>query len=203
VLTATNLGVRLPEGRVLFSGVDVEFRAGEASVIVGPSGVGKSTLLFVLGGLLPPTTGTVTGPASGSCAFVFQGMNGLAARSAIDNASVLAFVDAAERRVAVARAHAELTALGLGDHVGQRANTLSGGELQRLTVARALASDRPLVLADEPTNQLDAANARMVMGRLVEAAGERRCVVIVTHDREAVGNDCRVLRLSSAGLEET
>jgi ABC-type lipoprotein export system ATPase subunit len=202
VLSATDLSVRLPDGRVLFSGVHAQIRVGEAAVIVGPSGIGKSTLLFVLGGLLQATSGTLTRATERSAAWVLQSLNGLAARSAIDNAAAMALVDGIDPRTARARARSELEAVGLGSRASQRANTMSGGELQRVAVARVLACDRPLVLADEPTNQLDADNARLVMRRVVRAADDGRCVVIVTHDRDALPTGCRMLRLSAGGLVE-
>jgi ABC-type lipoprotein export system ATPase subunit len=200
VLSAADLSVRLPDQRLLFEHVDAEFRGGEATVIVGPSGVGKSTLLFVLGGLLTATTGTVTRLVETPTAWILQGLNGLPARTAVDNVAAMALVDGLDHRSARARARVELEAIGLGARGAQRVNTMSGGELQRVAVARALASERRMLLADEPTNQLDAVNARHVMRRLVDSAHDGRCVVIVTHDREAIPSWCRVLRLTASGL---
>jgi putative ABC transport system ATP-binding protein len=114
----------------------------------------------------------------------------------------MALIDGIDPRTARDRAKHELEAVGLGSRASQRANTMSGGELQRIAAARVLACERPLLLADEPTNQLDPDNARLVMRRVVRAADDGRCVVIVTHDRDALPTGCRMLRLSASGLVE-
>jgi ABC-type lipoprotein export system ATPase subunit len=102
------------------------------------------------------------------------------------------------------RARANLDLVGIGDLADAKARQLSGGELQRLAVARALTSTRPIVLADEPTNQLDRHNARRVMQALVDSAAiEHRCVLVVTHDHEALPDTATVVRLAEDGLHAT
>lgn len=203
MLTATDVGYRFPGGRQLFAGVSLSLDAGQAVAIEAPSGTGKSTLLALLGGLLNPTQGTIHVNASHRAPFgwVLQSLNSLTARTVLANAELNNVIDGVDRRAARSRAHDALAAVGLGDRVRSRARQLSGGELQRLAVARVLASTRPILLADEPTNQLDRANAATVMRALFEtAAVDRRIVVVVTHDHDALPETIRVLRLTEGGL---
>jgi len=203
MLTARSIGYRWPGGRELFRNVQLELRPGDAVAVEGPSGVGKSTLLAVLGQLLLPTEGTVS-VASGvpsSFAWVLQSLNTLGGRSVLANASLIKLIDGESRQGAERAARDVLELLGMAHLANQRAKELSGGELQRLTVARALVSTRRIILADEPTNQLDRANAQLVMSALVGAAESGRAVVIVTHDRESLPPHCRVLRLTEGGLD--
>ncbi len=206
MLTAVGVSYRLPTGRQLFDGVDLELSPGCALAIEGPSGTGKSTLLALLGGVLKPTVGTVTieGDHPAPFAWVLQTLNSLGARTVLANAALLARLDGTSTRDANARADEMLNLVGIGDLANARARHLSGGELQRLAVARALTSNRPIVLADEPTNQLDRHNARRVMRALIDSAHEhQRCVLIVTHDGDALPDRTTKLRLTEAGLRET
>jgi ABC-type antimicrobial peptide transport system, ATPase component len=176
-----------------------------ALVIEGPSGSGKSTLLAILGGVLPPTSGEVFMESEEAYPFawILQTLNALGARSVLSNAALLARLDGASTSEALARANEQLVRVGIGDLANNRARELSGGELQRLAVARALASSRSIVLADEPTNQLDRGNARHVMRALVDEAAVRgRCVIIVTHDRDSIPPGVLSLRLTEEGLRE-
>lgn len=205
MLTLTDVEYVLPGGRRLFGGVDLCLSPGDAVAIEGPSGTGKSTLLAIIGGLLKPTSGTVTIGApwqSERFAWVLQGLNSLGARSALDNAALYDLIDGVKRSAARRAAAEQLIGLGMGGHMNTRVRRLSGGELQRVAVARALSCRRPLVLADEPTNQLDRDNAKHVMSALIDAASEGRAVVVVTHDRDALSDRCRVLRLSENGLHD-
>jgi ABC-type lipoprotein export system ATPase subunit len=202
VLTARGLGYRLPDGRELFRDLDLHVGPGEAVAIEGPSGTGKSTLLALLGGLLEPTSGTVETADSGNRPFgwVLQSLNSLSARTVMDNAMLYSRLDNRPTRDSRAAAEAALAELGLAGLAHTRVRKLSGGELQRLAVARVVACNRPIVLADEPSNQLDQANARLVMSTLVSSANESRCVVVVTHDRASLPAGCTVLRLAQDGL---
>lgn len=206
MLRATHISYRLPNGRTLFSNVSLDVGMGEAVAIEGPSGTGKSTLLAVLGGVLPPTTGVVAVDTEHPAPFawVLQTLNSLGARTVSENAMLFALLDGAPRGLAKRRAEESLAAVGIAAFARTRARQLSGGELQRLAVARALASRRPIVLADEPSNQLDRTNARRVMTALsAVTSGNDRCVVVVTHDREALADGTRVLRLDESGLHAT
>jgi ABC-type lipoprotein export system ATPase subunit len=205
VLTLNDVEYVLPGGRRLFRGVELSLSPGDAVAIEGPSGTGKSTLLAIIGGLLQPTSGTVTISAtwkSQRFAWVLQGLNSLGARSALDNAALYDLVDGVKRAEAHRTAAEQLIGLGMGEHMNTRVRRLSGGELQRVAVSRALSCRRPLVLADEPTNQLDHKNAEHVMSALVGVASQGRAVVVVTHDSDALSNRCRVLRLNENGLHD-
>jgi len=201
--------------------VSVEVDAGELVVVVGPSGSGKSTLLHLLGGLDRPTTGTVhlgADPAADGgpgaverelgglgedelhavrrteIGFVFQSFGLIPVLSAAENVEVplrLARVDAAERAARVAEA---LEAVGLADHAEQRPYELSGGQQQRVGVARALVARPRVLLADEPTGQLDSATAARVMALLRDLVHSRGvAAVVATHDPELVAMADRVL----------
>jgi ABC-type lipoprotein export system ATPase subunit len=203
MLTATDLAYRLPTGRLLFEQVSVSVRPGEALAIRAPSGTGKSTLLALLGGLLQPSAGhvMVDSPNRSPFAWILQTLNALGARSVLANVALLSVLDGSTAPEARRRAADAMRAVGIDLLAESKGRQLSGGELQRLAVARALASDRPIVLADEPTNQLDRANARVVMNALYTAAAEhQRCVVIVTHDHDALPSAMPVLDLSERGL---
>jgi ABC-type lipoprotein export system ATPase subunit len=204
VLIVDEVGYVLPDGRQLFRSVSLRLQPGDAIAIEGPSGTGKSTLLAILGRLIEPTTGTVHIDTShrAPIGWVLQTLNALGARTVRANAMLDHLVDGGPRREARERAGSALEAVGLTSQLNTPARVLSGGELQRLTVARALASQRPILLADEPTSQLDHANSCLVMKLLIaEAQQSRRVVVIVTHDVDALPRDCRVLRLLSGELE--
>jgi putative ABC transport system ATP-binding protein/lipoprotein-releasing system ATP-binding protein len=115
-------------------------------------------------------------------AWVLQNSACLEARTAIDNVAMVRLAQGASRRQARLAAHETLEMVGLGDRLHARASELSGGELQRMTVARALLSSRPVVLADEPTGQLDAHNSDLVAGALRACTEAGQAVIVATHD---------------------
>jgi putative ABC transport system ATP-binding protein len=181
-------------------GVSMRVDPGEYVAVVGPSGSGKSTLMHLMGCLDRPTSGTLRvggrdvatlGDSelatlrNRTIGFVFQSFQLLGRTSALDNVSlplVYRGVRTAERRD---RAAAALEAVGLGHRLGHRPSQLSGGEQQRVAIARALVGEPSLLLADEPTGNLDTASGAEVLallGGLVEDRGV--AVVVVTHDRE-------------------
>jgi putative ABC transport system ATP-binding protein len=189
-------GVTVPA----LKGVTFTIDAGDYVAIIGPSGSGKSTLMHLLGGLDRPTSGRlllggrdVTGLDPHELArlrnetigFVFQSFHLLARTSAVDNVAlplVYRGMRASERR---RRAVAMLERVGLGHRLEHRPNQLSGGEQQRVAIARALVTDPQVLLADEPTGNLDTKNGQAVLA-LLEALNREQGValVIVTHDRE-------------------
>ncbi len=178
--------------------VDLDLRPGEVVLVDGPSGSGKTTLLLMLGGLLAPTSGTVIvgdtdlwtiperhRPAirARQFGFVFQDFNLLAALSVLENIEVAANLAGTVGAKARQGAEVVLDRVGLSKRARFRPDQLSGGEKQRLAVARALVNDPGVILADEPTANLDSGNGRQV-GRLLRdlANDDGRSVLIVTHD---------------------
>lgn len=184
---------------------DVSFtlEPGSRLTIMGPSGSGKSTLLAILGGLEEPSTGSVSldgvDPFAGTSfdralfrnrriGFVFQEHHLLAGCSALDNVLVPALAGGRVTPEIVARGRRLLDHVGLGDRLGHRPGELSGGERQRVAVARALVLSPRLVLADEPTGQLDGATATEVADMLIELTGEGGGMLVVVTHAEPVAN---------------
>jgi putative ABC transport system ATP-binding protein len=203
---------------VALAGVDLDIADGEHVAITGPSGSGKTTLLQLLGALDRPTGGdlelggrslaglgdaALTALRLERIGFVFQQFNLMPTLSARGNVEVALDplrLRARERR---ARAEARLAEVGLADRSGHLPSQLSGGEQQRVAIARALATEPSVVLADEPTGNLDRASADVVAGLLESLAGEGgRTVVIVTHDPELAGRAPRVVRLQDGAVVE-
>ena len=194
--------------------VDLEIDAGEFVVILGPSGSGKSTLLNVIGALDAPTEGTVTVAgrsvtgASRSdlaslrrdvVAFIFQTFNLFPTLTALENVQCGAEITK-RTRDARAVATATLEKVGLGERLHHYPNELSGGEQQRVAIARALATGNPLLLADEPTGDLDFRTGVQILELLEAQAAAGRTVVVVTHNREIARVADRVIELSSGAV---
>ncbi|HKW44109.1 MAG TPA: ABC transporter ATP-binding protein [Candidatus Eremiobacteraceae bacterium] len=170
--------------------------SGDRIALVGPSGSGKSTLLYILGGLEEATSGMVTWPqlAPGArmapryAAFIFQQPNLLPPLTAGENVAVPLLLAGVDAERAAAAASAALTALQLEALSDKLPEELSGGQAQRIGLARAIASEPRLILADEPTGQLDSAAADHVVEQLLEAAdAAHAALVVATHD-ERVAN---------------
>ena len=192
-------------------GVSLDVYPGEFVAVTGPSGCGKSTLLYLLAGLDTPTGGTVLVNGTdigrldedGRSAFrgrnigvVFQSFNLLDILTAEENVAIPLTLAGVSTAVAIRRAREVLDRVGLGQRAGHRPAEMSGGEQQRVAVARALVSDPPLIVADEPTGNLDTENGRVVFELLRGAAGEdRRTVLMVTHDPALAARADRILRL--------
>jgi len=178
--------------------VDLTARPGEVSLIMGPSGSGKTTLLTMIGGLLKPTSGSIrlfsqelTQLTEAELprirhryiGFIFQSFNLLESLTAQQNVEVALNLAQVRGKAAQMRARELLTGVGLESRMKFHTKHLSGGERQRVSIARALANDAPLILADEPTANLDSRNGREVVGRLAEIAHmNAKCVIIVSHD---------------------
>jgi putative ABC transport system ATP-binding protein len=181
-------------------GVSLRIEAGEYAAIVGPSGSGKSTLMHLLGLLDRPSSGVITvgGRDATSMSdtelailrnetigFVFQSFQLLARTAAIDNVALPLLYRGVAKKERRERAAAALDAVGLADRKGHKATELSGGEQQRVAIARALVGEPQLLLADEPTGNLDTRTGGEVMETLERLNAERGvAVVLVTHDRD-------------------
>lgn len=198
-------------------GVDVEVRRGELIAIIGSSGAGKSTLLHLMGALDRPTSGDLwlegsryadLDPAALSdlrnrrIGFVFQFHHLLREFSALENVMLPMLIGGATDREARSRAEERLSAVGLAGRMSHRPAELSGGEQQRCAVARALVRDPALVLADEPSGNLDHANAEVLHETFFRLAREfETAVVVVTHNRQLAARADRILWLEDGRLD--
>jgi ABC-type lipoprotein export system ATPase subunit len=198
--------------------VDFDFTldAGEFVVVTGPSGAGKSTLLHVAGGLDAPDNGTVAVAGQDVWAmsanaraafrrrnlgFVFQFFNLVPMLTAVENVSLPLVLDGMPARSADARAEELLQRVGLGDRARHRPAELSGGQMQRVAVARALVARPSIILADEPTGNLDSHSSREVLDLLRSLADEDgAAVVMVTHDQAAARYGSREVHLVDGGV---
>ncbi|MDF5758487.1 ATP-binding cassette domain-containing protein [Spongiactinospora sp. TRM90649] len=194
-------------GRELFRDLTLEIAAGERIAVVGPSGSGKTTLLTTLAGLGPPVSGRVlvggvalAGNPSlrARIALVFQSYGLLTLLTAAENVEVALRAAGRTARQAVSDAAGPLTRLGLARHAGHLIEELSGGQQQRVAVARALALEPSVLLADEPTAEQDAAHREIVLGELLAVAGRGGALVIATHDAEVAARCDRVVELRTA-----
>ena len=209
MLEVSHLGKEYPTARgplAVLSDVSFTLAPGEAAAVTGPSGSGKSSLLYILGALEPPSSGTVTvdgvnpfalAPATAAefrnraIGFVFQDHCLLPQLSVLENVLVPTLVSA-DRNGARDRARQLIDRVGLADRIDHRPGELSGGERQRVAIARALIRSPRLMLCDEPTGNLDAASAETVAALLLELlAHERAALVVVTHSA-ALASRCPI-----------
>jgi putative ABC transport system ATP-binding protein len=199
-------------------GISLQLEGGQFMSVVGPSGAGKSTLLHLLGALDSPDSGSIEfdGDEIGRLTdeqqsafrhhrvgFIFQFFNLLPTLSAWENVAVPRLLDGVRLGKAKPDAIRLLERVGLGNRTEHRPAELSGGQMQRVAVARALMMDPPLILADEPTGNLDSTTGASILGLLGEVAheaGRGRLVVMVTHNSEAAAATDRVIMLQDGRI---
>ncbi len=222
VLEASQLRKQYDLGKVrvdALAGVDFEVRKGEFVAIMGPSGSGKSTLLHLLGGLDKPTSGEVTLAGKRlsvlndnqstlarrhNVGFVFQFFNLLPTLTAEENITLPLIIDGKDIRKYRDRLDRLLDLVGLVDRRRHRPDQLSGGEQQRVAIARALITDPAIVLADEPTGNLDTKTGAIIMGLLRRSCDELgQAIVEVTHDPRAAAYADRVIFLRDGNVVNT
>lgn len=205
-----------PASRTILQEVSLELIPGDYVAIIGESGCGKSTLLNLIAGLDVPDSGSVTLGDQDitqmdddartrlrrrDIGFVFQAFLLLPYLTALDNAALTLKLNGVNHRDAQRKAHAALTAVGLADAIHRFPGTLSGGESQRVAVARALVHEPRLVLADEPTGNLDADSADSVLQLLRERIKAQRSIgILVTHSSAAAATADRIYRLHHGAL---
>ena len=197
-------------------GLDLQIAAGEFLAIAGPSGSGKSTLLALLGGLDRPSAGRICWGGqdlagfsedqlarwrSEQVGFLFQTFNLISPLSAAQNVELPLLLRGVTRRIRRERARQLLGRVGLAERAEHKPTELSGGEQQRVALARALANDPPIILADEPTGNLDSQVGAQVLLLLQELHREGRTVVLVTHNPAAAGYGERAIRLKDGRVE--
>ena len=213
-LEAENITKELGHGAgkvVALKGVNIQLVSGELTLLMGPSGSGKTTLLSILGCILTPTSGDIRiqgqstkGLAPESLAdlrrknmgYIFQSYNLFPTLNALENVRIALDVLGQKGYAAAQRAEEVLHEVGLGNRLRHYPSNLSGGEQQRVAVARAIASSPSIVLADEPTAALDSENGHAVMALLSRIAKQQnRSVLAVTHDPRTLGYADRVVRI--------
>ena len=195
-------------------GVDCAFETGQMTAIVGSSGSGKTTLLSLLAGLDVPTKGSIRFQGQSTAeldrdawrlknvSVIYQNFNLFAHLTALENAAYPLYLQKRPKGQAEEEAAAQLAAVGIQpDQLGRDPRMLSGGEQQRVAIARALAAGSELILADEPTGNLDEENSQNIFAILRDLAhGRERCVVVVTHDMELAKRTDRIVRIQDGRI---
>ena len=203
---------------IALDGVSLDIAKGEFAVIMGPSGSGKSTLLHLIGGLDRPTSGEllvdqrlvgqmaddqVTLFRRTRIGFVFQFFNLLPTLTALENVALPFVLDGRSKEEAEQRATMLLDKLGLQNRQDHLPEEMSGGEIQRIAVARALAFDPPILLADEPTGNLDSKTGESILSLLRQINRDAGCtIVMVTHSQEAAGYGGRTIFFRDGKVEK-
>ena len=198
------------------NGVSIDIRRNEYVALMGPSGSGKSTLMNLLGLLDTPTAGsyvlngsTVSEMSDSELAsvrnkeigFVFQTFNLLPRLSSLDNVALPLVYSGMSKKLRHQKAREVLESVGLGDRVDHRPNELSGGQRQRVAIARALVNDPSIILADEPTGNLDTKTSIEIMAILEEIHKNGNTIILVTHEPDIAEHAHRIIRLRDGLLE--
>ena len=203
----------------VLKGVNMQVEKGEMVALMGPSGSGKSTLLNIIGGLLAGDGGNITldertygqkGPSSvvdvrrNKVGWIFQDFHLLDNLSAVDNVAIALELSGVPSNEAVAAAEDALQKVGLGDRLNFIPDQLSGGQQQRVAIARAIAGNRPVLLADEPTGNLDIASGKEVLKLFKDLCHDEEnpiSILMVTHDPDLASNADRMLLLNDGKTE--
>ncbi|MEJ2288721.1 MAG: ATP-binding cassette domain-containing protein, partial [Deinococcales bacterium] len=199
-------------------GLDLSVEDGEFLAIMGPSGSGKSTLLQIIGCLDGPTAGSyrLAGQEVGAMSedelaevrnrrigFIFQSFNLLPRATALRNVALPLMYRGVGSRERAERAAAALERVGLGDRLGHRSNELSGGQRQRVAIARALVTEPDILLADEPTGNLDSRTGEEILALFVALHGEGRTVLMVTHEADVARHTERIVHIRDGVVESS
>ena len=198
-------------------GIDLEIKKGEYVAIIGQSGSGKSTLMNILGCLDTPTEGKyilngketeklmdneLSDIRNKDIGFIFQGFNLISNLSAIENVELPRMYRGVEREERKRLAKEALRRVGLENRMDHRPNQLSGGQQQRVAIARAIAQAPPVILADEPTGNLDSKSTKEIMEILRELHKEGHTLIMITHDDEIASQAPRVVRMKDGKIVE-
>jgi putative ABC transport system ATP-binding protein len=200
----------------VLKGIDLEINKGEYVALMGPSGSGKSTLMNILGCLDTPTSGTyilngkhvsemqddeLAGIRNKEIGFVFQTFNLMPRTTALDNVALPMVYAGHSKSERVERATEVLTQVGLNDRMDHKPNQLSGGQRQRVAVARALVNKPSIILADEPTGNLDSKTSVEIMNLFNEIHANGNTVILVTHEEDIAAYAHRIIRLRDGLIE--
>lgn len=219
LIKITNIKRDFPLGNEIvyvLKGIDLEIKKGEYVALMGPSGSGKSTLMNILGCLDTPTSGTyilngkhvsemqddeLAGIRNKEIGFVFQTFNLMPRTTALDNVALPMVYAGHSKSERVARATEVLKQVGLDDRMDHKPNQLSGGQRQRVAVARALVNKPSIILADEPTGNLDSKTSVEIMNLFNEIHTNGNTVILVTHEEDIAAYAHRIIRLRDGIIE--
>ena len=205
------------EVQTILKGIDLDIEEGEFLSILGPSGSGKSTLMNIIGCLDTPTSGKyvldgqdvasmtdnqLADVRNKEIGFIFQGFNLISNLDAVGNVELPLVYRGVSKNERKQLAMEALKSVGLEDRMKHKPNEMSGGQQQRVAVARAVAAKPPIILADEPTGNLDTKSTQEIMEILKELHRSGRTVIIITHDEEIASQAHRVIRILDGRIEE-
>lgn len=219
VVTVSNVRKTYQMGGIVeaLSNISVSLSAGSYTAVMGPSGSGKSTLLNLIGGLDTPTDGNVTVDGTdlstateteraairgSQIGFVFQTFNLMPRLTAVENVALPLVFDGWERQQRRERARQLLSEVGLGERFDHKPPELSGGQRQRVAIARALAPDPELVLADEPTGNVDTETGAQIMDLLDDLHAAGNTILLVTHEQRIAGHAERIVHIRDGTIEQ-
>ena len=200
------------------NGIDLKIEKGEYAALMGPSGSGKSTLMNIIGCLDTPTNGdywlnnkevskmsdvALSEVRNAEIGFVFQTFNLLNRMNAIDNVALPLVYSGVPKKLREERAKEVLNKVGLGDRMNHKPNELSGGQRQRVAVARALVNNPSILLADEPTGNLDSKTSHEIMALFDEIHNGVNTIVLVTHEEDIAQHAKRIIRLRDGIVEKS